>query len=352
MKNNLEVKIFSDIQAHLKKSGRPISLLMGNGFSVAFDKKIFTYNALAEFLISKSDPLINNLFNTIKTKNFELIMQQLKTTILLLQTFNAEEKIIKDINEASLKLKSGLIKSIQEMHPEHVFKVAEEKSKCCADFLDLFIKSQGEIFTTNYDLLLYWTLIRNNLSSHIDGFGKELENENFINDRENPKWSDEVIWGPNSKEQNIHYLHGALHIFNERINIVKEQYDVQKYLLENITQRINKETYPIFVTAGSSLEKLEQIRSNRYLSFCYDKLCKIDGSLISFGFNFGEYDEHIIDALNKAHHSSSKRPPKLWSVYIGTYSESDVQHIRSIEHKFSVPIRIFDAKTAPVWNQI
>lgn len=352
MKNNLEIKKFPDIQEYLKKSGRPISLLMGNGFSVAFDKDIFTYNALADFLISKSDPLINNLFNTIKTKNFELIMQQLKTTILLLQAFNAEKRIISDISEASSKLKNGLIKSIQEMHPEHVFKVAEEKSKRCANFLDLFIKSKGNIYTTNYDLLLYWTLVRNNLSNHIDGFGKELENDNFLKNGEDPQWSNEVIWGPNSKDQNVYYLHGALHIFNEKINIIKEQYDPNNYLLENITQRIQDGTYPVFVTAGSSLEKLEQIRSNRYLSFCYDKLCNIDGSLVTFGFNFGEYDEHIIDALNKAHHSKSKMPPKLWSIYIGTYSDSDVQHIRSIEHKFAAPIRIFDAKTAPVWSNI
>lgn len=352
MNKKIEVQNYSDVQSHLIKSRRSISLLMGNGFSVAFDKNIFTYNALADFLISKSDPLINNLFNTIKTKNFELIMQQLKTTIQLLHAFKAEERIISEITEASAKLKNGLIRSIQEMHPEHVFKVSEEKSNCCANFLNLFLKSKGEIFTTNYDLLLYWTLVRNNLSNHIDGFGKELENDNFINDGEIPQWSNDVVWGPNSKDQNIHYLHGALHIFNEKINIIKEQYDPQNYLLENITQRIEDGTYPVFVTAGSSLEKLEQIRSNRYLSFCYDKLCNINGSLVTFGFNFGEYDEHIIDALNKAHHSKAKMPPKLWSIYIGTYNDSDVQHIRSIEHKFAAPIRIFDAKTAPVWSDI
>lgn len=242
-------------------------------------------------------------------------MQQLKTTIQLLHAFKAEGRIISEITEASAKLKNGLMKSIQEMHPEHVFKVSKEQSNCCANFMELFIKSKGEIFTTNYDLLLYWTLVRNNLSKHIDGFGKELEDDNFINNGEDPQWSSDVIWGPNSKDQNIHYLHGALHIFNEKINIVKEQYNPQNYLLEKITQRIQDETYPVFVTAGSSLEKLEQIRSNRYLSFCYDKLCDIDGSLVTFGFNFGDYDEHIIDALNKAHHSKSKMPPKLWSIY-------------------------------------
>lgn len=39
MNKKIEVQNFSDVQSHLIKSRRPISLLMGNGFSVAFDKK-------------------------------------------------------------------------------------------------------------------------------------------------------------------------------------------------------------------------------------------------------------------------------------------------------------------------
>ncbi|MBQ0132258.1 MAG: DUF4917 family protein, partial [Comamonas sp.] len=91
MKNNFNVKSFSEVKAHLNKERRPVSLLMGNGFSVAFNHDIFTYKALADFLNSKEDLLVNKLFDTIKTKNFELIMQQLSTTKALLNAFSADD---------------------------------------------------------------------------------------------------------------------------------------------------------------------------------------------------------------------------------------------------------------------
>ena len=64
--------------------------------------------------------------------------------------------------------------------------------------------------------------------------------------------------------------------------------------MENIERRLDKQEYPIFVTAGNGQEKLTHIMHNRYLTDCYENLCDIRGSLVTFGFNFGEYDEHIV----------------------------------------------------------
>lgn len=146
-----------------------------------------------------------------------------------------------------------------------------------------------------------------------------------------------------------HYLHGALHLFDSGADVVKEQYDWNGYLLENVSARLDEGSYPIFVTAGNGEEKLEHIRHNRYLSHCYDRFCEVNGSLVTFGFNFGQYDEHIIEAINKAAKFSSKRPCKLWSIYIGVYSDADMEHIKSIEKQFHPKVRLFDAKTANVW---
>jgi len=104
----------------------------------------------------------------------------------------------------------------------------------------------------------------------------------------------ELTWGKHKNEQNIHYLHGALPFFDTGSSIVKEEYNGE-YLLRNIENRIDNDEYPIFVTAGPGEDKLIQIKHNSYLSFCYDKLSTITGSLITYGFNFGEYDDHIIN---------------------------------------------------------
>lgn len=345
----MQLMTFDEVITHLHKKKRPYSLLMGNGFSIAYDNEIFSYNALYNFLTSRDDQLINKLFDVIKTKNFELAMQQLDTTLALLKAFGSDDKLQGDIILASKKLKDGLLSSIHQLHPEHVYKIPEKKIIACAEFLNLFIKSGGHVFSTNYDMLLYWTLMRKHVENAIDGFGREIENLDEVLCGETPEYSD-LVWGPNIDNQNIHYLHGALHIFDSGINIEKEQYDQNNYLLEKIKKRLDRGSYPIFVTAGNGDEKLSHIRHNRYLSHCFDKLSSLDGSLITFGFNFGEYDEHIIEAINKATHAQNKNPPKLWSVYIGVYSDNDVEHICSIQSKFHAKVKVFDAKTVDVWG--
>ncbi|AZK63409.1 MULTISPECIES: DUF4917 family protein [Pectobacterium] len=345
----MEMMSFDEVITYLHKQSRPYSLLMGNGFSMAYDNKIFSYNALYNFLTSRDDELINKLFDVIKTKNFELVMQQLDTTLALLKAFGSDDKLQGDIILASKKLKDGLLNSIHQLHPEHVYKIPEKKIIACAEFLNLFIKSGGHIFSTNYDMLLYWALMRNHVENAIDGFGREIENLDEVLRGETPEYSD-LVWGPNIENQNVHYLHGALHIFDSGVDIEKEQYDQSNFLLEKIKKRLDRGSYPIFVTAGNGDEKLSHIRHNRYLSHCFDKLSSLDGSLITFGFNFGEYDEHIIEAINKATHAQNKIPPKLWSVYIGVYSDNDEEHIRSIQSKFHAKVKIFDAKTVNVWG--
>jgi hypothetical protein len=340
---------FSAVMAYLRKNKRTAHLLLGNGFSVAYDPQIFSYNALYNFLDSMHDPVLTKLFGAIKTKNFEVIMQQLDTILAILDAFNAEEKIQQQLDEASRKLKQGLLDAVKALHPEHVFKVPDDKAVACAKFLKQFLDFDGHIFTTNYDLLLYWILMRQELKGG-DGCGHELLNPIEVAQGDEPEYS-ELIWGLNRNSQNVHYLHGALHFFDTGIDVIKEQYDDEGYLLANISKRLNSGEYPIFVTAGNGDDKLAHIKHNQYLSYCYDQFSQIDGSLITFGFGFGEYDEHIIEAINEAAHVDSKYQPQLKSIYIGTYSDADVNHIDKIISKFRInKVHTFDASTANVWG--
>lgn len=335
---------------HAKK--RTKHLLLGNGFSMSYDSEIFSYNALAKFLDNVDDPILKQLFEIIKTSNFELLMEQLENVAQIAEVFGAEKSVVNKIHEASTTLKLSLIDAIKSLHPEHVFAISEDKSKACAGFLDSFIAEDGFIFTTNYDLLLYWVLLRNNLDKKGDGFGRDAEeSDDWIheNDRE---WS-ELRWGKNKDSQSIHYVHGALHLFDTGVDIVKEEYTNEHVLLENIKIRMQRKEYPIFVTAGNGAEKLSHIRHNRYLNNCYETLSTISGSLICFGFGFGTYDDHIIEAINKAAKKRKDAEGKwhmLNSVYIGVNSENSFNYIKSIENRFKVPIRLFDAKTVNVWG--
>jgi hypothetical protein len=342
-------KTYAEVVESLAKKKRKVHLLLGNGFSMAYNPKIFSYNALYDFVAALGDPALTKLFEAIKTKNFELVMGQLDLFVALLDAFDSKEGLQDRVRQAGSRLQQSLLDAVGALHPEHVFKVPADRLALCAAFLNSFLGTGGSIFTTNYDLLLYWVLLRGEVPNHVDGFGRELLNPVESKRGEEQEWS-ELRWGPNRERQNIHYVHGALPLFDTGLEIVKEEYTGEAYLLENITARLKKGEYPLFVTAGNGDEKLERIRHNRYLTFCYDQLCAAQGSLVTFGFNFGEYDLHIIDAINKAAKHGAKDPERLWSVYIGVYSPEAAIHIANIEQRFRCKVNTFDAKTAAVWR--
>lgn len=343
------LKSYDTVLSYLKKQkNRKLNLLLGNGFSVSYDKDIFSYSALYNFIEKIDDPYVKNVFKIVKTQNFEEVMQYLDLTCKLLNAIKTDKKIIVKIKNIRKKLEKSLLDAVKSMHPEHVFTIKDVEREQCAEFLLPYINKEGDIFSTNYDLLLYWVeRSSQDLEGKCsDGFGQELlEEDEYYEDIE----SCDLIWGPNRSWQNIHYLHGTLSIFDQGTDIIKEVYDKQ-YLLENIKDRINKQEYPIFVASGNSSDKLRIIKHNPYLMACYDSLCNIKGSLVTFGFSFGKSDEHIIKAINSAASMKKRGGEKLWSVYIGVYDKEAEQYINSIKNKFRCKVNLFDAKTVNIWR--
>ena len=344
-----ELDTYEEVVQYLKEKKRTKHLLLGNGFSMSYDSKIFSYNALSDFIEKTDNRLLKKLFKVINTKNFEQIMQQLDNFKEISKVFTTDTKLTKRIEKASAKLKSSLIDAVKELHPEHVFQVSEENSRNCSRYLEEYLLNDGKIFSTNYDLLLYWVLMRNNVKKAVDGFGRDQENADIYVPEDEREYS-ELRWGKHKNEQTVYYLHGALPIFDTGIEVVKEEYDTRNFLLEKIKDRMEKKDYPIFVTAGNAKEKLNHIMHNKYLSNSYEELTAIEGSIITFGFNFGEYDTHIIDAINKASNYGKKSGNKIFSIYIGVYSESDLKHINKIKHKFKCKVNLYNARTVKIWR--
>ena len=341
---------FEDVMTALAKKKRTAHLLLGNGFSMAYDSSIFSYNALFDFVASLQDPLLARVLGAMKTKNFELMMEQLDAFTVLLDVFEGDEAIKTRVQAAHDGLRRSLIDAIKALHPEHVFKVPAEKSASCAKFIDRFLKTGGSVFTSNYDLLLYWILMREGVPNACDGFGRELLNPVEVeNKTEEQVWS-ELRWGPNRSNQNVFYVHGSLPLFDTGTDVVKEQYDEDGYLVEKIRARIDADDYPVFVTAGTGDEKMAQIRANPYLADCYDHLSSVDGSIVTFGFAFGDSDLHIVEALNRATHLGSKDVPKLWSIYIGVFSEGDMKRAEALGRLLHAKINTYDARTAQLWG--
>lgn len=344
---------YEEVINYFKQQKRKINLLIGNGFSIAYDKDIFSYNALSRYIMDSDDETVKRVFQVYNTQNFESIMQQLNNMVDILRILDASDVLCNKVAALSKEFKVKLIDAISRMHPEQVFTVDETKSKHCADFLSYYLDNGGQIFSTDYDLLLYWVLLRNGLGNFGDGFGREADNygDTIHTSGEDIEWS-ELIWGINKGNQNVHYLHGALPLFDEGKDIIKVEYDGSNYLLDVIKNKIENGSYPVFVASGNSNEKMQHISHNKYLQYCYDKLCHITGSLIVLGFSFGDNDNHIIDAINEAGRYGRRGGPdeKLMSVYVGVFSEDDYRHMKSIKEKFQIKMVCFDARTAHIWE--
>lgn len=152
----MKIESFDDVRKSIASNpDRAFNLFLGNGFSMAYDPYIFSYNALHNFIAELNDPDLSKILAAIETKNSELIMQQLDTFSTLLDAFQAGSKIKKKVDGASEKLKSSLLNAVKELHPEHVFTVPDNESKACSQFIKTFLDTGGNLFSTNYDLLLY-----------------------------------------------------------------------------------------------------------------------------------------------------------------------------------------------------
>lgn len=343
----MQAESFADVLTSINKNkSRPFHLLFGNGFSMAYDPSIFSYNALHDFVQKLDNKLLNTLFEVAKTRNFEVVLDQLNTFVAILDAFGSDEKLKRQVIGASQALQSSLIDAIRALHPEHVFTVPESSAAACARFLARFLDTGGNLYTTNYDLLLYWVLMRSGLMPG-DGFGRDNEAESAA---EEPEYS-ELRWDRNKDSQRVFYVHGALPLFDTGVEIVKEEYNGAEYLLERVGRRIGAGHYPVFVTAGNGTQKLAHIKHNRYLDHSYESLANVSGTVVTFGFGFGASDDHIVDALNRAATRPRSNPKdRLWSVYIGVNSQKSFEHARTLVGKLRCKVRIYDATSADVWG--
>ena len=157
----MALKSYQEVVKSLNSKKRPKHLLLGNGFSISYDKKIFSYNALTDFVAKTKNKLLQKLFSIIDTTNFETIMRELDLFYTIASEFSEDESLAKKILKARSALQKNLLDAISELHPEHVFKIPEKSSRKCAKFLKEYLDKDGHVFSTNYDLLLYWVLMSN-----------------------------------------------------------------------------------------------------------------------------------------------------------------------------------------------
>jgi hypothetical protein len=339
----IELLTFEKALAQAKGKKR---LLLGNGFSMAWNKDIFSYNALLdEADFSSVSPYARKVFDLFGTQNFEEIIRKLYDTVKILTLYTGEDtKQSKILASDADKLKEILVKVIAGKHPDRPNRVGDGQYKACAKFLHNF----ETIYTLNYDLLLYWTLI-NDMGG--DRLIKSI-NDGFVMPEEGQQ--EYVIWdGSHPNQQNVFYLHGGLHNFDAGTEFKKLTYcNTQIPLMDQIRKALQNDLYPHFVAEGSSHEKLECVNHSIFLNKGYKSLQGISGNLFVFGHAMAENDEHILRIIEDS---------KIENVFVSIYGDpasqknqhiiartTDMKNKRRGKHPLEV--YFFDAESARVWG--
>ncbi len=323
----------ADAQARANQGKRAI--LLGNGFSMAYDPKRFSFTNLLESAKQKNyitpNSNLDKLFAKLNTCDFEQVIRTLESGTIVgdIYTGITCPQVEQDIKI----LKKHLVRTVLNNHPEKSSDISLRASRKCAEFLRGFDK----IYTLNYDLLSYWVILRNALD-FADGF--------FDPDTSHPY----VTYNTTSKENKLFFLHGALHLFDNGTDVIKLTFSRTNTILSTqIYRNLLNNIFPVFISEGTSEAKLDKIHHNYYLSHCLKSLQTTSGTLFLYGTVLKSNDNHIRKAIIDGNFKN---------VYIGVYSDDDIRVALEFKNEFESKSTdkkpkkayLYDLKTVNPWK--
>jgi Domain of unknown function (DUF4917) len=178
------------------------SLLIGNGFSMALFPDIFPFDRLYEAARETISPATCRLFDALNTRDFERIMELLEHAETVSTHYFEDIEAANQLNHDRTTLRELLIRAIAERHPESRNAVPESAYDSCGRFLSTY----DNLFTLNYDLLLYWALMWS-----LERIPEDQKREFPFKDGFWNREDDRLYWAP-LRSQAVFYLHGAVHI--------------------------------------------------------------------------------------------------------------------------------------------
>jgi len=305
-------------------------------------------------------PEAKDVFKKLKTEDFEEVIHALENTCLVLPAYKSMPNTVARMKKHAAHIKEILIQTIAKNHPARPSDIPRVKYLACIKFLNNFLNENGLVYSLNYDLLLYWTLMLGldekllNVPPN-DGFGKdgEFDNGEYTT-------SDYLIWQGDGKaqNQNVHYLHGALHLFDRGADIEKFTWrNTGIPLIDQSRDALSHDRFPLFVAEGDSKKKLTKITHSGYLfhSFkSFSQRMKTGGKpscLFTYGVSFSANDQHIMRKI-----ANGKCGHLFVSIFRDPESEQNKKIIAAVEElrrKRSSPeleVTYYDAESAQVWG--
>lgn len=337
------VKLITFAEAVARSGSKRPHVLLGNGFSRSIKNDIFAYDALFDRAEFAALPLAKGAFSALATTDFEVVIRALQSSAAIIRAYRPSDgQLAKAMEDFAAGLRELLVSTIAASHPEYPAQIPDAAYAGCREFLANFEK----IYSVNYDLLLYWALMHDDVEPKIscdDGFRNPDEPD-----------TDYVTWEvENSNKQNVFYVHGALHIFDSGNELKKYTWNrTGVRLIDQIRSAVENDFYPVFVAEGESAQKKARIRHSEILFRAYRSFGQIGGCLFTYGLSFAPNDEHILRLMEKG---------KFQKLFVSLYGDpSSVDNLKSIRRVEEMPsrrsqrhpldIHFYDASSAHVWG--
>jgi hypothetical protein len=357
-------------------------LVLGNGFSIALFPDRFRYGALLDQADFTDIPEAREAFDILGTTDFEIVVDALKRAVALLPLYSADAKGRAKMAAHADQLKEILVRAIAGRHPDRPSDITEAQYRTCRRFLANFVGAsriidvngkekdlRGNIYSLNYDLLLYWTLLHDQvvnwtaadpLAAVVEQT-EELEHDDGFRAPDGDPDAAYVTWdaeGTASDKQNIHFLHGALHLFDYGAELQKRCWERAGgiALIDQIRQALGEGRFPLFVSEGSSSGKLERIRHSGYLQRSlksFSANCRIRNvALFLFGHSLAANDDHVLRKIEKG---------KVGQLYVSFHgdprsaaNQALFERVEAIvaarRDDAALEVSVFDAGGAAVWG--
>lgn len=347
-------KAIADSERYTKRH-----LILGNGFSIACQPHVFSYNSLFDKAKISNNPRLSKIFQALETQDFEVAIKHLESGARIVPTYNSSPSTIsRDMAADAQKLKEILLSTIAKNHPDTPLNLSTKQISACRHFLSHFIGEDvaGQIFTLNYDLLLYWVLMHRD-SEFVAHIPLAL-NDGFGNDEDDPE-AEYVVWQgeTGAHSARIHFLHGALHLFDAGNDLKKFTWvRTNERLTDQARTAIGEGMFPLFVAEGSSAQKKNKIRHNAYLYQGFKQLtanaAQRNHCFFVHGHSLARNDDHILKRLGRG---------KCKHLYISIFGDPMSKDNKSIINRakdlaavrsayYPLELTFYDAESASVWG--
>ena len=303
-------------QLTLARRGNGMSMNVWSGFG---------YRRL--YSVANLSTEAESIFSAIGTKNFEVVLEGLWQTRTVLDALGRRTSTI---DRHYSEVREALIEAVTRVHP-----LPSQLPTATTRRIATTLDSYQSVYTLNYDLLPYWSLIEHRDDVRIADFF----------------WSVGSTFDPASADLHagwtgLYFLHGAVHLWLDVSTGISGKWRSSSGgLLSGLAGKLSSapERQPLFVSEGTARHKRRTIKRSEYLSFAMQTLREEAEPLVIFGTSLGPSDAHVVSAING-------HPQRQLAIAVRS---GTAEQIRTSKARWHVafpyqPVTFFTAETHPL----